>query len=550
MLVRSRRNDTRWFLVACILAVSLSLIGCKLAVNDDVYPLAGAKARTIATATVTPGDGTEYAFTYTTQPSIAISCPVSGSTAFYSIDGGAYTRYTAPFTLPVADPKVDQTFTVTSYISHPAYRDSAPVTQSYRFVATIAPTPTLSLPAASYYRYDKPPTVSATCSLPGATLWYSVDGGANYTQFTNSFTVPVPADKSAWNANRDVTVTVYASATGYADSATASAQPLHFYGQYAIVTIAGTGIIGYTGDGGDARNATLHNPQGVCVDGEGNVYIADFDNHCVRTVRAADGTITTIAGNGSAGDFGDSSPALGAILNRPSGLAIDSEKKILYVVDSTNFKVKALNLTTGTIYRFIGGGSITADKGVSRLDAMAIYPISAYFANGNLFIGDRSNGCVWYVDADIAKTTSLLQNVGGANEPTGVWVRGNELYIANKMIHTIQKCNITDASPSFTKVGSELTIDGSFQPCVDGANVYFTESSGNRVTLYNETANAYTVIAGTSSGAAAATASDEVEGAMPGVPSLKNPMGMFLVPHDGLYVADRDNNRVRKIILY
>ena len=103
--------------------------------------------------------------------------------------------------------------------------------------------------------------------LAGAKLWYSVDGGTTYTEFTDSFTVPVPADKSAWNVNRDVTVTVRASATGYIDSPTASTEALHFYGQYAIVTIAGTGVEGSDGDGGDARKATLKGPQGVCVDG-------------------------------------------------------------------------------------------------------------------------------------------------------------------------------------------------------------------------------------------------------------------------------------------
>jgi hypothetical protein len=546
------KNKTR-ILVVCSLffLAALFLSGCKVSVDDDIYPLVSAKSRTMAAVTISPGAGSEYSFTYADQPSIEITCPISGATAYYSIDGGAYTQYTAAFTLPIADPKADQVFTVTAYASHPEYKDSATVSQTYRFVATTVPTPTISVKAASYYRYDAPPTVSATCSLSGAKLWYSVDGGANYTQFTGSFTVPVPTDKSAWNVNRDITATVYASATGYVDSSTVSTQALHFYGQYAIVTIAGMGIAGSGGDNGDARLAQLNQPQGVCVDSDKNVYIADSYNNLIRKINAADGIISTIAGTGNSGNTGDGGLATNADIAFPISITIDPVNNVLYFADYSNFVVRAIKLSTKVISTFAGKGLLNPNTGgVSRGDAGGgiFFPFSVYFGNGKLFIGDYY-GAIYFVDGNILDDSSIMNLIsGGVSAPSGLYLVSSSLYVASVDINRIDVCNSYDVTSSFVSVCPFGTVSNPYQPCVDGTNVYFTENTGNRVTLYN--GSAYTIIAGTASGTAAASASDEVEGAMPGVPSLKNPMGMFLVPHDGLYVADRGNNRIRKIILY
>src|SRR5580658_6102277 len=89
-----------------------------------------------------------------------------------------------------------------------------------------------------------------------------------------------------------------------------------------IVTLAGNGTSGYTGDNGPATAAQLNLPSGVAVDSAGNVYISDFGNNVVRRVTAA-GTITTIAGNGRFGFSGDGGSAAQASLNGPLGLAID-----------------------------------------------------------------------------------------------------------------------------------------------------------------------------------------------------------------------------------
>src|SRR5256714_1296871 len=98
-------------------------------------------------------------------------------------------------------------------------------------------------------------------------------------------------------------------------------------GTDTITTIAGTGKAGISGDGGPATSAAMHGPSGVAVDGQGNVYVADYGNNRVRKVSPG-GTITTIAGTGIAGFSGDGGPAAMAQLNTPVGVAVDGQANV------------------------------------------------------------------------------------------------------------------------------------------------------------------------------------------------------------------------------
>lgn len=107
-----------------------------------------------------------------------------------------------------------------------------------------------------------------------------------------------------------------------------------------IATIAGVGQSGAGGDEGPAVSAALDGPQGVAVDGAGNVYLADTGNNRIREVTP-DGIIHTIAGQGAAGFAGDGGPALAAQLDAPAGLALDSAGN-LYFADTGNNRVRRL----------------------------------------------------------------------------------------------------------------------------------------------------------------------------------------------------------------
>ena len=106
-----------------------------------------------------------------------------------------------------------------------------------------------------------------------------------------------------------------------------------------ITTIAGTGVVGYTGNGGLAKVATLDSPEAVHLAPSGDIYIADTGNHVVRRVQAGSGTITTIAGTGAAGYSGDGGSATLAQLNRPRGIAI-STTGTYYVGDKNNHRIR------------------------------------------------------------------------------------------------------------------------------------------------------------------------------------------------------------------
>lgn len=105
-----------------------------------------------------------------------------------------------------------------------------------------------------------------------------------------------------------------------------------------IRTIAGTGKSGSTGDGGDAKVATFNGPKHICVDSNGNVFIADTENHRVRMLRASDGTIHNVAGTGAKGVAGLGGPADRAELAQPHGVLIGPQG-VLYISDSSNGRI-------------------------------------------------------------------------------------------------------------------------------------------------------------------------------------------------------------------
>src|SRR5207247_5124325 len=130
-----------------------------------------------------------------------------------------------------------------------------------------------------------------------------------------------------------------------------------FAQQYIISTVAGNGTSDFSGDGGLATSTSLLAPRGVAVDGSGNLYIGDSGNQRIRKVYAAFfGIITTVAGNGTAGLSGDGGPAGSAILSYPGGVAVDGAGN-LYIADSSNQRIRKVD-TAGIITTVAGKGTI------------------------------------------------------------------------------------------------------------------------------------------------------------------------------------------------
>ncbi len=157
-----------------------------------------------------------------------------------------------------------------------------------------------------------------------------------------------------------------------------------------INSSAGNGISGYTGDGGPSLLATMTNPRGIAIDNFGNLFIADHNNSCIRKVNAS-GIISTVAGCGVMGYSGDGGPANLAHLDRPNGVAVDALGNI-YISDAYNHRIRKVD-TSGIISTIAGTGinGFSGDGGPASA-ALIEWPFAiATDVVGNIYFGDSFN---------------------------------------------------------------------------------------------------------------------------------------------------------------
>jgi sugar lactone lactonase YvrE len=123
-----------------------------------------------------------------------------------------------------------------------------------------------------------------------------------------------------------------------------------------MTTFAGTGVPGFTGDGNPARSARLRNPSGLAI-ADGTLYVADTGNNRIRAIDLTTGIIATAAGAGSGGFGGDGGPAREALLNAPLAVAAADGAGTMYIGDTENHRVRAVSLSSGTIWTLAGTGT-------------------------------------------------------------------------------------------------------------------------------------------------------------------------------------------------
>lgn len=160
-----------------------------------------------------------------------------------------------------------------------------------------------------------------------------------------------------------------------------------------ITTIAGTGEMGFGGDGGKAVEAQFAYPSAIAIDDAGSLYIADFNNHRIRRI-SPDGIIVTIAGTGEPGYNGDGKNALETQIGEPCGVAVDRAGYV-YIGDQINHRVRVVT-PAGIMHTVAGTGvrGYSGDGGPAEEAQTSNPDIIAFDREDNLYIPDHMNGVV------------------------------------------------------------------------------------------------------------------------------------------------------------
>jgi len=345
---------------------------------------------------------------------------------------------------------------------------------------------------------------------------------------------------------------------------------------------AGTGL---GGDNGPATSAILAEDKDVALDSAGNLYIADTANNRIRMVSPGNppGNITTVAGTGIAGNFGNGGLAVNASLSAPYGIAVDSSANI-YIADTFNLVIRLVNASTGVITTVAGNGqpcnpTASCGDGGPATQANFAFPTTvAVDNNGNFYIADaganrirkvNSSGIITTIAGDgTACTNPLIGNCGDAglatsaqlNGPFGVAVDTNgNVYIADTMDNRVRKVDTSGTITGYAFNGQNafgpnrvaaisssyntpqyLAVDPHGNLYVSGSDFYYVIQ---RIDVYD----------GTVISVAGPAGDPKFYGyAGDGGPALNADLNNFGVAIDGsghLFVADGGNNRVRYIPL-
>ena len=416
-----------------------------------------------------------------------------------------------------------------------SYSAATPVTQT----VTVGVTPqTITFAAAGPLVAGSSSTLTATassglavgfastpgfvCTVAGSTLTLvgagncsvtaSQAGNANYAaavSVTQTFSVLAAGTVHGLSASGQITTIATASATG----GVAVDQMGNCYFANGIVisrldgvtgivtTVAGTGVYGYSGDGGPATAAQLFQPSGVALDAVGNLYISDATNDNVRMVAAATGIITTVAGR-------TATPGNTAVLDYPHGVVVDSSGN-LYIANTGSQVVLKVAVASGISSVIAGsyyvGSESTGDGGLATAAHLDNPSGLALDANGNLLIVE--DGRIRRVDA----VTNIITTIAGGADIFGPLGDGGQavdaavgvgslaldnmgnLYITDGEFYRIRKIDRSGIITTIAGSGRPGYLDGPAlsaelsQPtgiAVDAlANIYFIDSGHVRFLL-------------------------------------------------------------------
>jgi sugar lactone lactonase YvrE len=278
-----------------------------------------------------------------------------------------------------------------------------------------------------------------------------------------------------------------------------------------ITTIAGTGIEGYSGDGGPATAAKLGVLYGIALDKHGNIYVVDNVFNCIRKINTA-GIISTIAGNGSSGFSGDGGPAISAVLNSPIDVVVDTSDNIFFT-DWLNNRVRKID-ATGMITTVVGDGvaGSTGNGGPATASELGRPFRVTLDRNGNMYVASVVFQCICKVD-----NTGTITVVGG----TGAYSIGAD----------------GDGGPA-----TAATMTSPCGLAVDTfGNIYFSDIGNDRIRKIDGTTGII------SNYAANGVSGFSGDGGPAVSAQISTPEGLAINPAGNLLICDPDNNRIRQV---
>jgi trimeric autotransporter adhesin len=335
----------------------------------------------------------------------------------------------------------------------------------------------------------------------------------------------------------------------------------------SMAIYAGNNIVAYSGDGGASTSALTNQPFGGAVDASGDLYFSDSGNCVVREIVASTGIINTVAGNGACNYTGDGGLATSATLAFPNGVTLDGPGN-LFIADGNNV-IRRVDATTKIITTYAGTGAVgyTGDTGQATL-ATFNFPLGiAADTSGNLFIADQGNNVIRRVDGATKVITTVVgfspgnpgfSGDGGPatsatlNQPGGVAVDGSDnLYIADTDNAAVRK--VVASTNQITTIvghqgygfggdngpGASATLTNPFGLAVDSAgDVWIADYWNNRIRLYSGSNLTIATVVGNGTVGDGGPATSA---------SLHFPRSPALDSQGDLFITDAQNNRIREV---
>ncbi|MEC9308768.1 MAG: hypothetical protein VX966_04615 [Chloroflexota bacterium] len=334
-----------------------------------------------------------------------------------------------------------------------------------------------------------------------------------------------------------------------------------------IITVVGTGVEGYAGDGGLATQAMIGEAYGCAFDTKDNLYICDGRNHTVRRIDRDSQIIKTIAGTGMSGYSGDSGPAILATMDNLYSLAVDTNGDI-YIVDRFNAAIRKVDANTGIISTVAGTGTpgYSGDGGLG-IAAQMREPNDCFLdGNGGLLIADIQDQRVRKLDLE----TGIIDTFAGDGQklrrgdggpavqaslmgPRAVCMDAiGNTYVAEREGNGVRKIDKAGIISTFAGTG-EMGYTGDGGPAISakwGApkalrcdhdnNLVVVDTENNAVRFIEVNSGIVTTIAGGHQGGYG-------DGGYAVEAGLERPHGCGLDAVGNLYIADGINHRVRMV---